>query len=96
MSQENVELVRRLLEHVQRGATTRRSFEFYDPDIEWDRTAWKSTAVDTGVGGIARLAGVYRGHEGVRTYWRRWLEAWKDLEFEVEDVLDGQVTRSWR
>jgi ketosteroid isomerase-like protein len=25
----------------------------------------------------------------VRTYWRRWFEAWRDLEFEVEDVLDA-------
>ena len=40
-------------------------FEFYDPDIEWDTTAWKSTAVDAGVGGIAGLAGVYRGRGGV-------------------------------
>ena len=45
--------------------------------------------MDTGVGGTAGLAGVYRGHEGVRTYWRRWLEPWKDLEFEVEHVLDA-------
>lgn len=29
------------------------------------------------------------GHEGVRTYWRRWFAAWEDLEFEVEDVLDA-------
>jgi ketosteroid isomerase-like protein len=32
---------------------------------------------------------VYRGHDGVRMYWREWLSAWKDLEFEIEDVLDG-------
>jgi ketosteroid isomerase-like protein len=38
---------------------------------------------------IPDLAEVYRGHEGVRTYWRRWFEAWRDLEFEVEDVLDA-------
>ena len=88
MSKENVYLVRRLLDMFARR-DHEGVFEFYDPDIEWDATAWKSTAVDAGVGGIAGLAGVYRGHGGVRTYWRRWLEAWKDLEFEVEDVLDA-------
>jgi len=25
----------------------------------------------------------------VRTYWRRWLQAWADLEFDVHDVVDG-------
>jgi ketosteroid isomerase-like protein len=59
-------------------------FTFYDPDIEWDASAWGGMA-----GGLAGLSGVYRGHDGVRTYWHRWLEAWKDIEFEVQDVLDG-------
>jgi len=22
-------------------------------------------------------------------YWRRWFEAWKDLQFEIQDVLDA-------
>ena len=25
----------------------------------------------------------------MRTYWRRWLQAWADIEFEVDDVLDA-------
>ena len=89
-----MELVRRLLDMFARR-DHEGVFEFYDPDIEWDGTAWKSTAVDTGVGGIAGLAGVYRGHEGVRPTgdagWRRgktsssrWSTSWM------------QVTRSWR
>ena len=81
MSERNVELVRRLL-----GMFARREheavFAFYDPDIEWDATYIGNLGFDD-------LAGVYRGHEGVRTYWRRWLQAWKDLDFEVEDVLDA-------
>jgi ketosteroid isomerase-like protein len=31
----------------------------------------------------------YRNHDGVRTYWRRWFEAWRDLEFEIQDVRDA-------
>ena len=90
MSEENVDLVRRLLEMFAKREHE-AVFAFYAPDIEWDATAWESigaASADVG-GGIAGLAAVYRGHEGVRTYWRRWLEAWKDLEFEAEDVLDA-------
>jgi ketosteroid isomerase-like protein len=56
-------------------------FEVLDPEIEWDA----SQAGDL----VPDLADVYRGHEGVRTYWRRWLEAWRDLEFDVQDILDA-------
>jgi ketosteroid isomerase-like protein len=79
MSQENVEIVRALAEGFQRG-DHERAFDFYDPEIEWD----------TGTEGVAPgMAGVYRGYEGVRDFWRRWLSAWKDLRFEVQDVRDA-------
>ena len=85
MSQENVEIVRAataaasnpdglaLLAHGDLDLT------FIDPEIEWDASG------DL----VPDLAGVYWGHEGVRTYWRRWLEAWRALEFEVQDILDA-------
>lgn len=81
MSEENVELVRRLLDMFAKR-DHEAVFAFYDPDIEWDTTNIRTFGLDD-------LAGVYQGHEGVRTYWRRWLQAWKDLDFEVEDVLDA-------
>ena len=56
-------------------------FALYDSDIEWDASRLSEVIPD--------VAGVYRGHDGVRTYWQRWLSAWTDLDFEVEDVLDG-------
>ena len=34
-------------------------------------------------------AGVYRGHDGVRAFWRDWLSAWSDLHFEIQDLLDA-------
>jgi ketosteroid isomerase-like protein len=80
MSEENVELVRSLLEAF-RQRDHERAFDFYDPDIEWDATAGGEVNPE--------LARVYRGHDGVRSYWREWLSAWKDLEFEIEDVRDG-------
>src|SRR5207237_2360676 len=56
-------------------------FALLDPEIEWDASALTDVVPD--------LAEIYWGHEGVRTYWRRWLEAWRDLEFEVQDILDA-------
>jgi len=55
--------------------------ELADPQIEWDASRLTEMLPD--------LAEIYRGHEGVRTYWRRWFGAWKDLQFEIEDVLDA-------
>ena len=78
VSQENVKIVRELLDAFARREHE-RAFELYDPDIEWDASL--QPAPDA--------AGVYRGHDGVRTFWRRWLSAWKDLDFDVEDVLDA-------
>jgi ketosteroid isomerase-like protein len=80
MSQENVEIVRSLAEGFQHRQHE-RAFEFYDPEIEWDASNLRELIPD--------LAGVYRGHEGVRTYWRRWLSAWSDLDFEIQDLVDA-------
>ena len=80
MSQENVQVVRELAETFQRR-DHERAFDFYDPEIEWDAT--RATEV------IPDLAGIYRGHEGVRAYWRQWLSAWQDLRFEIEGVRDA-------
>ena len=80
MSQENVEIVRTLLEgfaHRQHE----RAFDLYDPEIEWDASRMVRALPDD--------AGVYHGHEGVRVYWRNWLSAWSDIDFELQDVVDA-------
>jgi ketosteroid isomerase-like protein len=79
MSRENVAIVRQLLEQFQRR-DHEAAFDFYDPEIVWDATD-PIVAPDT--------AGVYHGHEGIRQYWRSWLSAWSDLQFEIEDIRDG-------
>jgi ketosteroid isomerase-like protein len=80
MSRENVAIVRELFELFAKR-DHERAFAYYDPDIEWDATRMEEMLPD--------LANVYRGHDGVRTYWRGWLSAWSDLDFELEDVLDA-------
>jgi ketosteroid isomerase-like protein len=80
MSQENVEIVRTLLQGFARR-DHERAFDLYDPNIEWDASKTEGINSD--------IAGVYHGHEGVRAYWRGWLSAWRDLDFELQDVLDA-------
>jgi ketosteroid isomerase-like protein len=87
MSEEFVQMVRAATEAVKSPegvallASGEVDFTFLDPEIEWDASQVADVVPD--------LAEVYWGHEGVRTYWRRWMEAWRDLEFEVQDVLDA-------
>ncbi|MGI9020783.1 MAG: nuclear transport factor 2 family protein [Solirubrobacterales bacterium] len=78
MSEENVEIVRGLAEAFQHRQHE-RAFDLYDPEIEWDATRTPTRAAE----------GVYHGHEGVRAFWRDWLSAWSDLQFEIEDVRDA-------
>ena len=87
MSGENVELIRSAVEAYRNPdvlaalANGDLDFQLIDANVEWDA----SRAADL----VPDLAGVYWGHEGMRTYWRRWFDAWKDLQFEVQAVLDA-------
>jgi ketosteroid isomerase-like protein len=86
MSQENAAIVRAIVEAYRDPGVMGRLADgdldlgWVDPEVEWDASRLGDLVPD--------LAEVYRGHEGVRTYWRRWFEAWRDLEFEIEDVRD--------
>jgi ketosteroid isomerase-like protein len=77
MSEENVEIVRRFAEAFQHG-DTEMAFEFYDAEIELDQSQNTQLPPD--------LLGVYRGHAGIRDFWRRWLSAWRGLEFEIDGI----------
>jgi ketosteroid isomerase-like protein len=87
VSKENVELVRSTVEAYRNPdvlallASGDLDFELIDVNVEWDASRNADLVPD--------LAGVYWGHKGVRTYWRRWFDAWKDLQFEVQAVLDA-------
>ena len=77
MPRENVELVRRLYEAAA-ARDTATVYEIYDPAVELDNTGL------VGMGG-----GVYRGHDGLREFFRGWHEAWESIEYSYKDLIDA-------
>jgi uncharacterized protein len=78
MSQENVEIVRRVWAAVERQ-DTEALFAFYDPDIVWqDHT-----------GALELQDHSYHGHEGVRQFWREWLEPFEAFEAHSEAFINA-------
>lgn len=81
MSAKNVEIVRQVY-----GAVARRDtgavLALYDPDVEWD--ASRGTP-------LGQLTGhsVYRGHDGLRRWFRQWYEAWQSLEDRCQELIDA-------
>jgi ketosteroid isomerase-like protein len=87
MSQQNVERLRTALEALRadsseldwQGTFTGGLVELWDPRIEWDVSTHP----------LPDLAGIYRGIEPVRRWWRQWLGAWKAVQVEYELVEAG-------
>jgi ketosteroid isomerase-like protein len=81
MSQENVEIVRGLYDAFAEG-DNESPFDVYDAEIKWDvsglQSSWGSMGFDP----------VYHGHDGVRRFWRQWLEAWRAIEFDLRELAD--------
>jgi ketosteroid isomerase-like protein len=87
VAEENVAVVRRLLETFRRRDRTAEAgfgdrdmaaaAEALDPEIEWDATR---VPVDD-------LRGMYHGLLGVAEFWGGWLAAWDTVEFEDDPEL---------
>jgi ketosteroid isomerase-like protein len=83
VASENVEIVKRLYESF-RTRDNEAPFEYYAEDIVWDARTVKAPG----------LQQVYRGHDGVRAFWRAWLEAWEEIEVDTDEPVelgDGRV-----
>jgi ketosteroid isomerase-like protein len=78
MSQETVEIVRRLMEAFERR-DPEATFAILDPAVVWDAS---NIAYDP-------LVGVYHGHEGVRDFWRQWLGPFEEHHAEVLNLIDA-------
>jgi ketosteroid isomerase-like protein len=81
MSQENVEIVRRVYDAAaRRDAAT--LFSLYDHDVEWDgsRTRWAEVFQ-----GMVH----FHGHEQLRGFLRQYYEVWESFEDELQEVIDA-------
>jgi uncharacterized protein len=75
VSEENVEVVTRAIDAFSRGDSGAFS-GLTSPDIEWKV-------------GLAAVEGeVFRGHEGVRTYFERLGGAWSEFHFLADEYRD--------
>ena len=75
MSEENVAVVRGMLEAFLRSDLT-RALAAFDPDVEWDGTNLPD----------GKLA---HGTAAVLEHISSWAEMWETWEVELEDVRDG-------
>jgi ketosteroid isomerase-like protein len=81
MSQENVEKFRRALDAFNQG-DVERALNDIDPQVEW-HTPQSSPDAQT-----------YHGHEGVKSWWALWSDAFDQLRLhpgEFKDLGEGRV-----
>lgn len=77
MSQENANVVRAVVE-AQRRRDWQAFRRLYDPDIEWED-----------VSGLWGDWGMRRGFEEVRDAWLTWFEAFEQVNFEIEELVEA-------
>jgi ketosteroid isomerase-like protein len=78
MSQENVEIVRRVTEAFAAG-DMETVFEWVAPEVEWDFSNAQTWVEEP----------VYRGYDGILQFFRKWTEEWEDYRFEFDEVIDA-------
>ena len=77
MSTENVEIVRRVYEAASRH-DAKAIYGLYDADVELDASRLEAV-----------FSGFYRGHEGLRAFFREWNDAWEDVDYSYDELLDA-------
>jgi ketosteroid isomerase-like protein len=80
MSLENVEIVRRIYESSARH-DAETVLALYDPAVEIDSIRVPLTQL---IGGD-----IFRGHEGLRVFFRERAEAWEEIEDDCEELVDA-------
>jgi ketosteroid isomerase-like protein len=84
MSDENLEFVEGLYAAAAAGTDKQTLLaalpdviaQICDPDVEWIEDPQRADGR------------VYRGHAGVRDSWERWLDAFDEYSFEVDQIVD--------
>jgi ketosteroid isomerase-like protein len=85
MSQENVEIVRRLAESFNARDFDSYYIDFFDPEVEW-RTPPEDPD-----------AAIHRGRDAYRRYLEKWMESFDGLRADVEEyvAVDDERVFSW-
>jgi uncharacterized protein len=76
VSRENVERVRDVLGRAAQGDRA-AIYDVLDPHVVWEPSA------------ETPVAGLYRGPEGVRQFFREWVEAFEDYRGEPKEFIDA-------
>jgi ketosteroid isomerase-like protein len=80
MSKENVEIVRRVYEAARRRDSA-AVFALYDAGVVLDNTRLQVPGVGADT--------VYHGHDGLRTFFRDWHEAWQSIDYDFDELIDA-------
>jgi ketosteroid isomerase-like protein len=81
MSQENVEIVRRIIDAINRGDID-TAVEAVSQDCEAN---WSNSR--------GPLSGIYRGRDQTREFLNSFLEAWESLRWEPEELIELEDDR---
>jgi ketosteroid isomerase-like protein len=73
-----LDVVRAIIAAVNDG-NMEEPFAHYHDDVVWDLSRLPDV--------LEAGDPVYRGHDGLRRYWREWLAAWETVRFEIDDVF---------
>jgi ketosteroid isomerase-like protein len=76
MSRENMEVVQGVYDAASRRDSA-AVLAFYDDSVELDN---RSLVVGAG--------DVYQGHDGLRMLFREWNEAWENIDYKLDDLID--------
>ena len=79
MSRENVEIVRRVYAAAA-GRDAAAVLEGYDPGVEWDTSR---------VHGSVLGGRVYRGHSGLRSFFREMRDGLETLDYDFDELIDA-------
>jgi len=79
MAQENVDIVRQVYDAAARRDAA-AVLALYDPDVELDNSPLQV---------VGWGADVYRGHDGLRSFFREWHEAWETIDYDFDDPIDA-------
>ena len=83
MSEENVEIVRRVYETAASGDTA-ALLALYHPEVEWDASRTQRGAMS---------GRVVRGRDAMRNWLRDWYEAWETVEDDLEELVEAGEDR---